>query len=142
MNIINRAPQRIRHEIRIRVLDVVNVRNVTPLMRRITVAGDDLKGFSSPGYADHIKVFFSQDAENPILPLLGENGLEFPAGSARPEMRDYTPRNYDPVAGALEIDFVLHGDGPASSWAARVSKVVRSVAVTAADAFAGVTVTW
>ncbi|MGH6763114.1 MAG: siderophore-interacting protein [Phyllobacterium sp.] len=116
---MNKTPQRIRLETRIRVLDVVGIRNITPLMRRITVAGDDLEGFSSPGYADHIKVFFSQDAENPILPLLGENGLEFPAGSVRPDMRDYTPRNHDPVARTLDIDFVLHGDGPASSWAAQ-----------------------
>ncbi len=33
-------------------------------------------------------------------------------------MRDYTPRYFDPVALTLDIDFVLHGDGPASTWAA------------------------
>jgi NADPH-dependent ferric siderophore reductase len=34
-------------------------------------------------------------------------------------MRDYTPRRYDVAAKTLAIDFVLHGDGPATSWAAQ-----------------------
>ena len=34
-----------------------------------------------------------------------------------PAMRDYTPRRYDLELGELDIDFVLHGDGPASTWA-------------------------
>jgi len=36
----------------------------------------------------------------------------------RPPGREYTPRRHDPVAGELDFDFVVHGDGPASSWAA------------------------
>ena len=35
-------------------------------------------------------------------------------------MRDYTPRRYDLSIGELDIDFVLHGDGPASTWAEQV----------------------
>jgi NADPH-dependent ferric siderophore reductase len=35
----------------------------------------------------------------------------------KPAMRDYTPRRYDLDALELDIDFVLHGDGPASTWA-------------------------
>jgi NADPH-dependent ferric siderophore reductase len=34
-----------------------------------------------------------------------------------PAMRDYTPRRYDLDTLELDIDFVLHGDGPASTWA-------------------------
>ena len=36
-------------------------------------------------------------------------------------MRDYTPRSWDGAAGWIELDFVLHGDGPASSWAAQAA---------------------
>src|SRR5690606_11546792 len=41
----------------------------------------------------------------------------FPPGT-RPEMRDYTPRFWNIAQGWIELDFVLHGDGPAASWAA------------------------
>ena len=36
-------------------------------------------------------------------------------------MREYTPRRIDLVANELDIDFVLHGDGPASTWAAQAA---------------------
>jgi NADPH-dependent ferric siderophore reductase len=34
-------------------------------------------------------------------------------------VRTYTPRSFDRATGELEVQFVLHGDGPASEWAAR-----------------------
>ncbi|MCX8293246.1 siderophore-interacting protein [Phyllobacterium sp. 0TCS1.6A] len=119
MTLMNKSPQRIRHETRLRILEVVSVRPVTPLMLRITLGGDDLEGFASPGHGDHIKVFFPQAGEDIIVPVLGPEGLTFPAGVPRPEMRDYTPRYHDPRRRTLDVDFVLHGDGPASTWAAQ-----------------------
>jgi NADPH-dependent ferric siderophore reductase len=116
---MNKSPQRIRHEARLRLLDVHAVKHITPLMLRVTLAGDQLAGFSSPGYADHIKIFFPPAGSEPVMPVLGSDGLAFPADSPRPEMRDYTPRAYDAASNTLEVDFVLHGDGPASSWAAQ-----------------------
>lgn len=113
-----RTPQRVRHQTRMRLLDVVGVRDVTPLMRRITLSGD-LAGFTSLGHADHIKAFFPEPGTEPVIPVIGPNGAEFPEGTPRPQMRDYTPRYFDAQANTLEVDFVLHGDGPASSWAAQ-----------------------
>lgn len=111
-----RAPQRVRHETRLRLLDVVAITDITPLMRRISLRGD-MEGFASLGHADHIKAFFFPAGVAPMLAPIGPNGAEFPAGQ-KPEMRDYTPRYFDAAAGTLDLDFVLHGDGPASSWAA------------------------
>jgi NADPH-dependent ferric siderophore reductase len=34
-------------------------------------------------------------------------------------MRTFTPRRFDPATATLDVEFVLHGDGPASSWAQR-----------------------
>ena len=115
-----RAPQRVRHETRMRLLDVVKVTDITPKMRRVTLTGD-LEGFVSLGHADHIKAFFSAPGAPQVVPVLGPNGAEFPDDVPRPQMRDYTPRYFDAAGNTLEIDFVLHGDGPASSWAAQVT---------------------
>ncbi|RUT28620.1 siderophore-interacting protein [Arsenicitalea aurantiaca] len=111
--------KRLRHDTKIRTLEVVGLTHVTPKMLRVTLGGSELAGFTSPGYGDHVKIFFSPDPDAPVLPVLGPDGLAFPADRPRPEMRDYTPRRFDPEALTLDIDFVLHGDGPASGWAAQ-----------------------
>ena len=52
-----------------------------------------------------------------MLPVLGADGLAFADGAIRPTVRDYTPRRFDAVSQTLTVEFVLHGDGPAASWA-------------------------
>lgn len=118
MDIKNSLPTRVRHDTRARLLTVSAVTDVTPLMRRVTLSGDQLEGFTSLGFDDHIKMFFPPMGETLMPPTIGPEGLVFEG--ARPPMRDYTPRRYDPQAKTLEVDFVLHGDGPASSWASNV----------------------
>lgn len=114
-----RAPVRVRHETRMRLLDVVSVTDVTPLMRRFRLSGD-MEGFASDGHADHIKAFFFPDGVEPKVVPIGQRGAEFAEGE-RPEMRDYTPRYWNIAECWIELDFVLHGDGPASSWAAKAT---------------------
>lgn len=114
-----RAPQRVRHDTRMRLLDVVSVTDITPLMRRIRLAGD-MDGFASVGHADHIKAFFFPEGVEPKLAPIGDGGAEFAEGE-RPQMRDYTPRYWSVDEGWIELDFVLHGDGPASGWAAQAT---------------------
>ena len=114
-----RAPIRIRHETRMRLLQVTGVVDITPRMRRISLQGD-MTGFASAGHADHIKAFFFPEGVEPHTAPIGERGAEFAPGE-KPEMRDYTPRYWDIAKGTLELDFVLHGDGPASSWAAKAA---------------------
>ncbi|KAA8560892.1 NADPH-dependent ferric-chelate reductase [Pseudomonas extremaustralis] len=106
---------RVTHEIKRRRLDVLRVVDITPRMRRITVGGPELEGFVSLGSDDHIKLLFPQNAaeqaalESPSFNIKGDG--------PQPAMRDYTPRRFDLSVGELDIDFVLHGDGPASTWA-------------------------
>jgi len=114
----DRTPRRVRHELRFRRLAVKTVQRVTPHLIRVTLAGDDLAGFYSPGFDDHVKLFFPDAATGKLsLPTMGPEGPVWPEG--RPTMRDYTPRNHDAKAGTLEIDFALHEAGPATQWAER-----------------------
>src|SRR6218665_235826 len=117
MTVINRTLERIRLETRTRILTVVSVTDITPHMRRIRVGGPELEGFQSPGHADHIKVFLSADGRPLPRPERHPDGLVWPDDVPKPFMRDYTPRYFDPAALTLDLDFVLHGDGPASTWA-------------------------
>ena len=103
-----RAPYRVRHELRRRLLTVRQVQRLTPHMIRITLGGDDLEGFTSLGFDDHIKLIFAD-------PVTG--ALPSTTDGPRPPMRDYTPRRFDAVAQTLEIDFALHDAGPATQWA-------------------------
>lgn len=109
---------RVNHEIRQRRLQVLRVTDLTPRMRRITLGGVELQGFTSVGSDDHIKLLFAQTPEEQQAIDARNLGRD---GGARPTMREYTPRRIDLVANELDIDFVLHGDGPASTWAAQAA---------------------
>lgn len=111
---------RVSHEIKRRRLQVLRVVDLTPRMRRITVGGPELAGFVSLGTDDHVKVFFPQNAEERAA-LATYDPSAGKAQGPLPPMRDYTPRRYDPDALELDLDFVLHGDGPAATWAAQAT---------------------
>lgn len=115
----NRTPQRVRHELRMRLLEVRDVEALTPNMRRVTLGGDDLEGFESPGFDDHVKLFFPDPQTGElVLPRVGPEGVAKPApGDAPRLMRDYTPRRFDAATRTLVIDFALHDSGPATEWA-------------------------
>jgi NADPH-dependent ferric siderophore reductase len=112
----NRTPQRVRHALRFRAVEVVKSERITPHLLRITLGGDELAEFVSPGFDDHVKLFFPDANGVLALPTAGPDGPVWPNG-VKPTMRDYTPRNFDPVARTLEIDFALHLAGPATRWA-------------------------
>lgn len=114
-----RSGERLRHDNKPRLLQVLRVQAVTPGLLRVTLGGEDLRGFTSAAHDDHIKVFFPAPGQDkPPLPSPGApRGAAFPPGVARPAARDYTPRRFDASANELDLEFVLHGDGPAASWA-------------------------
>lgn len=109
---------RVNHEIRQRRLQVLRVIDLTPRMRRITLTGPELQGFTSLGSDDHIKLLFARNPDEQRAIDARPLGRD---GGARPTMREYTPRRIDLAANELDIDFVLHGDGPASTWAAQAT---------------------
>jgi NADPH-dependent ferric siderophore reductase len=117
MNVMPRAPLRVRHENGLRLAKVVFVEPLTPRMRRITFHSPDFAEFSSAAADDHVKLFFPTQGQAPVLPVLGPDGLSFPENAPRPVARDYTPRRFDAKSCELTIEFVLHEDGPASDWA-------------------------
>lgn len=112
--------QKMRHPIKARMLQVRRIVELSPAMRRITLAGDDLAGFLSASFDDHVKLIVPEaPGAKPNVPTMGATGIVFEEGKPRPIMRDYTPRRYDPVANELDIDFVLHHAGPATDWASQ-----------------------
>ena len=93
---------------------------ITPRLLSVVVTGDDLDGFADAAPTSHLKVFLpaaGQDAPN--LPEFAAAGAAQADDGPAPTVRTYTPRSYDPATKALEIQFLLHGEGPASEWALR-----------------------
>lgn len=112
------AVERVRHDIKVRRLQVQRIDTVSPHFLRICFAGDTLGDFVSASFDDHAKLMLPADPGQPlVLPQPGLDGLALPPGAEKPLMRDYTPRQFDRDAGTLDIEFVLHGDGVASRWA-------------------------
>ena len=107
----------VRHQLTMRTLEVLSTKRMTPHMQRITLKGEQLHGFVSASPDDHVKLLFPNADGELVFPALGPNGPDFPPGSKPSPMRDYTPREHDAARNELIIDFVLHGDGPASTWA-------------------------
>jgi NADPH-dependent ferric siderophore reductase len=102
------------------LVEVVSVAYMTPRLVSVQVTGGDLARFAEAAPTSHLKVFLpapGQDA--PTLPVMTPEGRSWPEGATRPTIRTYTPRYFDQSSGTLEVQFVLHGEGPASEWAQR-----------------------
>jgi NADPH-dependent ferric siderophore reductase len=93
----------VRHRIAI-TATVTKVRRLSPLMQRLTFKASEFVGQEAISCADtYMKI---------VLPD--------PTNSDEPVMRSYTVRSHDSVAGTVDIDFALHGQGGvAAPWAER-----------------------
>jgi NADPH-dependent ferric siderophore reductase len=100
----------------------VSVSRITPRLVSVEVAGDALDGFKIEAPTSHIKIFLPAAGQSaPILPEFLPEGQAVPDDAPPPVVRTYTPRRFDEASRTLEIQFVLHGVGPASEWAEQVS---------------------
>lgn len=89
--------RRVRREVRRRTLTVTALEALSPRTLRVVFSSPELRDFESDAPDDHIKLFFPSGAE--IV------------------MRDFTPRAFDAAQGRLLVDFALHAEGPATTWA-------------------------
>lgn len=118
------------HPLTLRDLEVIRVADLTPGMRRITLAGEQLgaftssSGFAQPafhstGFDDNLRLIFCHPGQTePVLPVQQDKGLDHPR-DPRPLAKVYTVRRWDPEAGELDIDIVKHGIGVGTTWAYR-----------------------
>ncbi|MDK8761424.1 siderophore-interacting protein [Corynebacterium pseudodiphtheriticum] len=114
-----------------RFLQVLRVQDVTDGMRRVTLGGPQLAAhtanngyvvpeFRSDNFDDSIKLILPQvPGDEPVGPTQRDRKLDWPAKSSSSPRRTYTVRRFDSQHGELDVDFVLHGSGPATSWASQ-----------------------
>jgi NADPH-dependent ferric siderophore reductase len=110
----------VRHDPKLRLLEVMAVQRISPHMVGVMLGGEELGGFVSSGFDDHVKLFFPHPGDmRPLLPNTPQSSQTTAEGTLKPVARDYTPRRHDAVLRTLEIDFALHDSGPATAWAAQ-----------------------
>jgi NADPH-dependent ferric siderophore reductase len=110
---------RIRREPpRFRIVTTQHVEALSPRLVRITLAGDDLAGFAVDEPAASVRLLLPPSPGADLV-VPDWNGNEFlMADGRRPTIRTFTPRHVDRERLTLDIEAVIHGDGPASRWAA------------------------
>ncbi len=95
-----------------RRVEVSQIQVLSPAMRRVTFKGAELEGFAPTLPASYIKLIFPEPGQT-------EPSRPMPDGPRPANMRTYTPLTTRPDAHEVDVDFVLHGEGPASTWAAQ-----------------------
>lgn len=116
------TPYALRHA------EVRDARRITPAVVRVTLGGPDLADLPHAAPDGYLKLFLPLGrGEVPSLPAIPADGdigrwyrtyLAMPDGE-RPPMRTYTlrRRRNHPDGVEIDVDLVLHGDGPGSTWA-------------------------
>lgn len=101
-------------------VEVVARQLLTPGMVRLTFSGEELEDFQTTGIGDeYLRLFFrDEESDELVLPIIDEEGRwTYEEGKSPVRCATYTVRRFDPHALALDIDFVVHEGGMASTWA-------------------------
>lgn len=106
-----------------RWVTITDIDRVTPHVLRMRLQGADLAGFQSRGPGAHVKLMLPPPGESkPTMPIRYEGRTAiYEDGVPQPFTRTYTPLRFDEAKLELEIELLLHGEGPASSWAERAA---------------------
>ena len=113
------TPLRVRREPPpFRRVEVIRTEPLTPHLLRVTLSGPELEGLDPGLPAASVRLLLPHHGE---LVVPAWNGNEFLCtDGARPALRTLTPRRFDAERAELDVEVVLHGDGPMSTWAAAV----------------------
>lgn len=90
--------ERVRHDLKMRQVEVARIEQLSPGFVNITFKGDDLADFTSLSFDDHVKFMFDDAAGQQVR-------------------RDYTPRRFDRESREVDLEFKLHGNPGAAEWA-------------------------
>lgn len=123
----DRAPARIRRSAaRTFAAEVVAVDELTPRMRRLTLAAHEFADVVPLGLDEYVGLLLPRDETTPLVMPVADAGENIRAAVAvlpdrvRPDLRWYTVRSVRPERGEIDIDMVVHGDdGPGTRFARR-----------------------
>lgn len=122
-----RPPQRPRRTgARVFAARVTAVRDLTPHMRRLTIAAAEFADYAPAGPDEYLGLLLPRD-ESAALVLPANDGTENIRAAVaaipdeeRPDLRWYTLRDHRPEDREIDVDFVVHGDeGPGTRFAGR-----------------------
>lgn len=106
---------------------VMTVDAVTDLgggMRRVGFTAPELRTFEPVGPDEYFGLLMPPAGRDLVMPDASSLNVrasvaDIPDGD-RPDLRWYTIRSHDPLAGRIDVDIVTHGDsGPGSAWTMR-----------------------
>lgn len=124
---VGRGTARVGYPIGIRHLTIVRRTELTPQLLRLTLGGSDLVGFHTYQADDHVRIVLADPDGTLRAPTPNDHDeLDWPR--PMPPSRKYTVRSYRPEVQELDLDFVLHEGGLASTWA-KEAAIGDSVAV-------------
>ncbi|HTT29494.1 MAG TPA: siderophore-interacting protein [Solirubrobacteraceae bacterium] len=106
-----------------RLVEVVDVTELTPRMVRVEFGGAGLEGFSAGEFTDHyVKLQFPPADADYTAPFDQEEIRATRPRERWPRTRTYSVRRWDADRVLLTVDFVVHGDeGVAGPWARRAT---------------------